>query len=245
MSERQQPDLSTQAGTSYRGGGTRRSEKKSAGIGRTIGMNMVMAVLIAGLVLAGWFIANQQEMLAQERARGEQAHERLAKLENRLSATDNAMAQDGQDTSQKIGLWETEIRKLWAVSNDRNKKWIKANESGVSKLQNSLVGLETSNRDLAAAVGRHESAFDRQQALIDQLTSLELQMQQIVRGQRDLVDKVNGATQAVSSLRANIVGKVDDNSEAIQSIDAFRVALNSRLSDMERRLSAVAGASGQ
>lgn len=250
MSERQQPGLSTESDTGYRRGSksggrsTRTTKSGGGGAARSIGLNLVVVLLVAGLVLAGWFIANQQQMLADEQARMNTANERIQRLEARLSATDSALSQEGQDTQEKIGFWESEIRKLWAVSNERNRKWIKDNERNVTKLDKSLNGIEASHRDLKAAVGRHESAFDQQQALIDQLTSLELQMQQIVRGQRDLVDKVNSATQSVASMRAGLAGKVDDNSEAIQSMDAFRVAINSRLADMERRLNSVSGAAG-
>ncbi len=252
MSERQQPGLSTESDTGYRRGGkttsggsrNKRPGNGGGGAAKLIGLNFVVVLLVAGLVLAGWFIANQQQMLQAEQARVNQASERIQKLEDRLIATDSALSQGGQDTQEKIGFWESEIRKLWNISNERNRKWIKDNERNVGKLTKTLNGIEASNRDLKASVGRHESAFDKQQALVDQLTSLELQMQQIVRGQRDLVDKVNSATQSVSSMRANIAGKIDDNSEAVQSMDAFRVAINSRLADLERRLNSVPGAAG-
>jgi chromosome segregation ATPase len=206
-----------------------------------LGMNIMLAILVAGLVLAGWFIANQQQMLDAEQAKLADANSRLMVLEDRLSATDSALSQEGQDTSQKIGLWESEIRKLWAVSNERNKKWINDNQSAIKKIQSTLNGIESTSRDLKATVGRHESAFAQQQTLIDQLTSLELQMQQVVRGQRDLVDKVNAASQGVTGLRSALTGKVSDNSEAIQSMDAFRVAINSRLADIERRMGGLGG----
>lgn len=246
MSDRRTPELSTaDSPTGYRPTG--RGSKKptpSGSVGKQIGMNIMVAILIGGLVLAGWFIANQQQMLAEEQQRVNNANQRLAKLEQRLMATDSALSQEGQDTKQQINFWESEIRKLWAVSNERNRKWIKDNEGALKKVNASLSGIESTMRDLNAAVGRHESAFDQQQSLVDNLTSLELQMQQVVRGQRDLVDKVNTATQAVSSLRASLSGKVDDNSEAIASIDAYRVAVNSRLADIERRLGAAGGAGG-
>ena len=245
MSDRSAPELSTKSSPGYRRGSGRGADTKSSGgAGKQIGMNLIMAILLAGLVLAGWFIANQQQMLAEERDRVTDANARLMKLESRLSATDSALSQGGQDTSQKINLWESEIRKLWAVSNDRNKKWIEDNQKAVKKITGSLNGIEASSRDLKAAVGRHETAFDQQQTLVDNLASLEMQMQQIIRGQRDLVDKVNSANQAVASLRAGVAGKVDDNAEAIASIDAYRVAINSRLADIDRRLGALAGSGG-
>jgi len=59
------------------------------------------------------------------------------------------------------------------------------------------------------------------------------------------VDKVNSASQAVASLRAGLANQVEDNAEAIQSIDAYRVAVNSRLADIERRLGNIGGAAGR
>ena len=53
------------------------------------------------------------------------------------------------------------------------------------------------------------------------------------------------ANQGVASLRAGVAGKVDDNAEAIASIDAYRVAINSRLADIDRRLGVLAGSGGQ
>ena len=246
MSERNTPELSTDSGPGYRRGSKRRTEASSSGgVGKQIGMNLIMAVLIGGLVLAGWFIANQQQLITDEQARVDNANSRLAVLEERLSATDNAMSQGGQDTQQSMNLWESEIRKLWAIANERNKKWIEGNQKAVKKLNSTLNGIQASTRDLNAAVGRHDSAFAQQQKMIDNLASLELQMQQIVRGQRDLVDKVNAASQAVASMRAGLSSQVEDNAEAIQSIDAYRVAVNSRLADIERRLVNVGAGAGQ
>ena len=245
MSERRAPDLSTKSsGEGYRrSGSARRADAKSGGggVGKQIGMNLMMAVLIGGLVLAGWFIANQQQMLKEEQAKVADADSRLLRLESRLSATDSALSQEGDATKEQINLWESEIRKLWAVSNERNKKWIEDNQKAVKSLTGSINGIESTSRDLKAAVGRHETAFAQQQTMIDNLASLELQIQQIARGQRDLVDKVNAANQAVASLRAGIAAKVDDNAEAIASMDAYRVAVNSRLADIDRRLGGPAG----
>ena len=245
MSERRAPDLSTKnAGDGYRrSGGARRADPKSGagGVGKQIGMNLMMAVLIGGLVLAGWFIANQQQLLKEEQAKLADADARLLRLESRLSATDSALSQEGDATKEQMNLWESEIRKLWAVSNERNKKWIEDNQKAVKTLTGSINGIESTSRDLKAAVGRHETAFAQQQTMIDNLAGLELQIQQIARGQRDLVDKVNAANQAVASLRAGIAAKVDDNAEAIASMDAYRVAVNSRLADIDRRLGGPGG----
>ena len=72
--------------------------------------------------------------------------------------------------------------------------------------------------------------------MIDQLTSIEIQLQQLVRAQQDLVAKVNTTSQSVAKLRANLDTQVEENTEAIAAIDAYRIATNSRFRDLEQRL---------
>ena len=227
-------DLSTESESGYRRGGSRRSSGGSDG--SSFSNRIFSVILLLGLAAAGWFLFVQQEELGEERVRLDQANQRLVVLEERLSATDNAMMQEGQDTKEQIGFWQDEIRKLWAVSNERNKKWIKDNERSINKITASIDGVVASTRNIQAAVDRHESAFEQQQGIIDQLASLELQLQQIVRSQRDLVDKVNKVNASFSQIRGDLSGKVNDNVEAIESIDAYRVTLNTKIRELELRL---------
>jgi len=227
-------DLSTESESGYRRGGSRRSSGGSDG--SSFSNRIFSVILLLGLAAAGWFLFVQQEELGEERGRLDQANQRLVVLEERLSATDNAMMQEGQDTKEQIGFWQDEIRKLWAVSNERNKKWIKDNERSINKITASIDGVVASTRNIQAAVDRHESAFEQQQGIIDQLASLELQLQQIVRSQRDLVDKVNKVNASFSQIRGDLSGKVNDNVEAIESIDAYRVTLNTKIRELELRL---------
>jgi chromosome segregation ATPase len=240
MAERQSPSsisASPDDASGYRRGasGGRRRGGGSEGP-RLLGINLILAVLVVGLVLAGWFIANQHQLLVDEQRTLTEAQARIAVLEDRLRVTDQAMTETGEDTQEKIGFWETEIRKLWAVTNDRNRKWIKDNEVAIAKQQKALDEMLSKDRELASAVGRHESAFKQQQTIVDQLTGLELQIRQVVNSQRDLIDKVNAAQQTVAALQGGLGSRVNDNEQAVASIDKWRAQLNTRLTAMERRL---------
>ena len=204
-------------------------------------MNLVLALLVAGLLIGGWFIVNQHQLLTAEKKALDDAEARIAQLEDRLRMTDETLIDSEKDTEEQIGFWESEIRKLWAVSNDRNKKWIEDNRNAIAELKKSLGSIEASNREFGTAIGRHEAAFKQQQAIIDQLTSMEISIQQLAGTQRDIVDKVNSATQSVASLNSGLSNRVRDNEQAVKSIDAYRVQVNTRLSNIERRLDSVAG----
>ena len=97
--------LSTEPG-GYRPSGGRRPQggRKQTDAGRSLFINAVMVILVGGLVAAGWFIANQQQMLVMEKARLSDANERLERLEQRLAATDTALSQGGEDTKEQISF---------------------------------------------------------------------------------------------------------------------------------------------
>jgi chromosome segregation ATPase len=228
--------------TGYRrSGGGRRRPPAGGKAPRMVGINLILAVLVAGLVMAGWFIANQHQLLVESQLSLTQAAGRLEVLENRLVVTDAQLTDTGSETKEQLETWESEIRKLWAVSNERNKKWIKDNEQAITKLNKSVSDIAAASREVSASVGRHESAFKQQQTIIDQLTSVELQMQQIISTQRELVDRVNASRQTVASLQAGLAGKVADNEQAVASMDAYRVQANNRLAEIERRLAGLMG----
>jgi hypothetical protein len=82
--------------------------------------------------------------------------------------------------------------------------------------------------------------ISQQSAIIDQLASVDLQLQQIISAQRDLVDKVNVSQQTVAGLQSGLANRVKDNEQAVAAIDAYRLQLNTRLATIERRLNNLA-----
>ncbi len=219
------------------GGRPRPSGSSSGGGGgRSIAINLVVAALVAGLGVAGWFIANQHQLLIEEQRKAAEADGRLHALEERLRMTDQVMSETEAETDEEINFWESEVRKLWAVTNERNKKWIQDNQKLLQTQKNAIASLQSSDRTLKSAVDRHDKAFNQQQALIDQLASIELQLQQVLRGQRDLVDRVNAATQTAAAQNS----RVAENEQAIAAIDAYRVQVNTRLSSIESQLRTLA-----
>ena len=227
--------LSTEPSARYR---SRNADNKSGG-----SSGAFMTVTLLFIVLAAWFIYAQQQQIHAQAALVDQTSNKLALLEKRLSATDFAMSQGGEDTKEQITLWESEIRKLWAIANERNKGWIKDNQADLKEYGDTIDSLVAKNRDLAAATSRHEESLGQQQELIDQIASLKLQIQQMSRSQRDLVDKLNTANQKLTNIETTVKVDVDDNSEAVRSFDAYRIATNKRVNQLEEKLGLLTGTS--
>ena len=144
-----------------------------------IGFTLVLAVLAAGLAVAGWFIANQHRLLTEEQAQLANASTRIEALEERLRMTDQVMSETAGETDEQINFWESEIRKLWAVSNERNKRWIQDNQKLLRSQKAATDALEATDKSLKSTVARHENALGRQEDVADQLASIELQLQRV------------------------------------------------------------------
>lgn len=188
-----------------------------------------MAMIMAA---AGWFVydlfESSEEQLQSARAR-------ITQLEERSRITDETVTETGASASEQINLWESEIRRL-EQQRKRNKSSIDANQVALQKQAITLSAIETSIRGLKAQVSRHDGSFTQQQQIIDELNTLQENVEQLVSQQRDLVDKVNVATMTTSGLRSNLEARVKENEEAITAIDAYRREVNARLADLKRRL---------
>jgi chromosome segregation ATPase len=223
----------------YRRGGGKPRGESSGGSG--MGMNLLVAVLVVGLAAAGWFIVTQHLELAKAEATLTEADHRLAALEERSQATDQVMSQSGTEVQSKLGQWETEIRKLWDVAK-RDKQSITENEGKLKAQDGTIDGIQTSLKELNSANARHEQALTQQAAIAQQLASIDQQVRQLVSQQRQLTDQVNAARQSISGLETGLTKRVVNNEKDIETINAYRLQLNSRLVELQTRIDALGGA---
>jgi chromosome segregation ATPase len=209
------------------------------GAGRLLSTALLL-VLIVGLVGAGWFIAEQHQALAAAQLELRRADNRLADLESRLQITDETFSEAGSEIQGRIAFWESEIRKLWAVTNERNRGWIEANRARIDEQERTLGELRTGIEGMRTQVARHDQALGRQQELRDQVASFERQVLALGEQQRQLVEQVNIARQAVARLESGLTERVATSERAIEAIDAHRIQINSRVAELSSRVDRLA-----
>ena len=202
-------------------------------------MSLLLAVMIGGFGIGGWFVFNQQqELLASERERAG-TEERVQQLEARARATDETMSEAGEDTNEQLTFWETEIRKVWDVANKRNKKWIQDNQAAITRHQSTLNSVEASLADLRSAVSRNDTKLQQQGEIVERLADVQEQVRTLVRQHRDLVDAVNTSRQVVATLKASLEPRVEKLEEAISAIDGSRQTTGAQWSQLRARLDAL------
>ena len=122
---------------------------------------LLLAVLVLGLSASGYFLASQQQALAEAEAARAQAEARLARIEDQLSLTGQALSETENETQSQINFWESEIRKLWDVTNKRNRAWIEENQAAVKRLKSDLESQGSTVKSVAAQASDLKRAWRR------------------------------------------------------------------------------------
>lgn len=224
------------------GSGSGRTTKKparggSSGGGASFATGLILTLLVAGLGIAGWFIMNQHKLLTaatQERA---QAEERLKVLEDRLRATDDLLTDADSDTKEKLGYWESEIRKVWDIAYRTNRPWIKENQAALSTHNSQLETLTVQLEQLRADLVDHDNKISKAATAIAGIAPLADELQELAASQKTLGNKIDALA------GGGLAERVGRNEQAVAAIDAYRVQLNGRLTELQSRVNELRSAS--
>lgn len=225
------------------------STDNDGGAGRLVWALLIAAlVLVAGLLL---MVLGQRQTLAEYDERLQLADDRLVTLEQALTQTDESVAMNEtainarfNSLSEADEFQMSEIRKLWAVSNERNRDWIQANQAAVAELQGSLGSLTTRLDSQSTTL----SGVDKQ---VDELAALAADLNRAVtavEGQLNGFDaeSINERMVSLTLAQENqlmdigeLADQVDSMDRSLDSIDNGRLETNRRLVALSEQLQAL------
>lgn len=200
----------------------------------------VIVILASVMGLGGFTLYEVQQKLDQTTILLTKSKDQISKLERRLSATDQDFAKSGNLVEQRLVSNELEIRKLWDVSNKRNKNWIKNNETALSTTRKEVEQLAGTIGGISTSVATVTDGFQKLDREMSQLVlSLEDENEELatqvslVRGQvQDQSVDISGAGRNITLLEI----RVKTTEEAIDAIDQHRKQLNSSISELRTGL---------
>lgn len=200
----------------------------------------VIVILAFVMAIGGFTLYEVQQKLDQTTVLLTKSKDQISELERRLSATDQGFAKSGSLVERRLASNEEEIRKLWDVSNKRNKTWIRNNETALSATRKEVEALAGTIGGISTSVDSVTNGF---QKLDEKMSQLVLSMideneelataVSLVRGQvQDQSVELSGAHRNITLLE----NRVKTTEEAINAIDQHRKQLNSSLSDLRAGL---------
>lgn len=195
-------------------------------------------VFLVAVVALGAYSAYLRQQHIEMHTALENLQARFDHLEEQILTTDESLSESGSAIQAKLRELDSEIRKLWGVSNDRNRKAIAANSEAAQALQASVGKLEQTQRSQAETLSSLRSTvegFDRRIGSTNtEVLAARAEIERIESG----LDAVNVAADRIEAIakRANTLeNRVRAHEEAIQSIDAFRRQTNQSLLQLRQQ----------
>lgn len=214
----------------------------------------LMMVVIASVVSwFGWEGYKQQQLLDATTAELNdalvfirQSKLLMARFEGELSETGAELEESDTGAQKKLKFLESEIRKLWGIAYDRNRKAIAATDEAIkqqgAELKNITSTLKQQTKGLADAVAKTDKSVASAVALQSEVILLRELNEQLSAQLKAIEDASSSAIaeirQSIAALKDTqaVEGRVRMNEVAIEAIDASRLQLNERIVALDRRL---------
>ncbi|MGH1469592.1 MAG: hypothetical protein ACRBCS_00250 [Cellvibrionaceae bacterium] len=169
------------------------------------------------------------------------AESRIAELEGRLNLTSSESDQSVTAIHEKLKWADSEIRKLWGVSNDKNKKAIKSASDDISKLTSDLKATAANAKAAKEASDSQKASFGTLKTLTSEQQLVLSQLSDDVAAAKKQLNKLNQLETKINELGNDIPKRIKTNEEAIQAIDSFRRSANADIQQIKQQMSAAAG----
>ena len=189
---------------------------------------IIVLITLFGLLTAAFMGWQQYQIFSQ-------LQDRFEILDSRLNNTDESVIQSGAAMQISISKqgdelkkhW-SEIRKLWGVANDTNKGKITKNQQDIAFLASKRNELEASITKLQGMIEKESKTLQNMSANYFGLSADIEALNEASRNYRNALSKVQASL--------NQQGRqLQNNSEAIKSVDGFRRQINQKLLVLEQR----------
>ncbi|CAN0588681.1 unnamed protein product [Ectocarpus sp. 12 AP-2014] len=231
-------------------GGPRAPQSGSGGNGGgRLGVWLALVLVAAGAG-GGWFTQAQQiEALEGQLEEADywarQSKLALARFEGDLSETGENLEERGQSIEQKLSnqndrldTADSEIRKLWAIANERNKKRLDDHQARLETLTGELAQEGDAREALAASIDSLESS------LTGELASLKTELEQQIVALKESTEQADKRLTELNSALDGVDQLVDGRIQRFEREQKLGLdGMEGRISALERTVENVADGS--
>lgn len=248
---------------------------RDKGANGSSGLTVVLTILLLLAIAAGgwgWYSQGQRIEQMSERLQeadywARQSKLALARFEGQLSETGENLQEKGTNLSEQITALnkraekaDSEIRKLWVVSNERNKEAINANKAALAYLEETT---STLNNDLKETTDKLSENIQTVQAAAEERAATVQQLAQTVEGVQPRLEQVEQSTQQMTDTvdrrldrfgreqdlaRQELIARLDSLENSAGNLQTVRNQLagtRKRLTEIENAIDAIDAARAQ
>ncbi len=203
-----------------------------------------IVILLAACSVLGWQLYLMQQKLIKNDAFVAQVNQQFDLLGHEMNQTGSSFAEIGDETTKKFKFFDSEIRKLWDVSNKRNKAAIATNQSNLTRLKKEVGQAAADSKKI---VGLH-SVMDKRQGVMNkglsrlnsQVAAENITLHASIEDHSDQLLMVRGELEKLQrmlkAMPGNLSQRVKANTEAVEAIDAARSQMVNSITQLQNRV---------
>lgn len=184
--------------------------------------------------------------------------EQITELEDTLRSTDADIIAQGQNLDEFKGESEkqhkfanSEIRKLWGVAYDKNRKSISANATAIARIENKVKSNTSKVANTSKSLGKSSSAIDRLNAqlrdkdtLVTEANQRAMLLGDVIEEQQGqmqkMADRIAGLEQKNRVIKVELEKKIKANEDIIAGFDTYRKSVSRQLNELRKQMNASA-----
>lgn len=197
---------------------------------------ILVIVLVLGVGAMGWFGWQQHQQLSTLQSSFDNLQARLASTDDSLSKSGAALQLKIKEQEEELGKHWSEIKKLWGVSYDINKKDIASNKELSTSNTDRIAKLEKSAATVAKLTKELDLASKKIAEISASTLAASVDMEDVQQRLRETSDKLNTIDQSFNRWRLEVDKRLKNSEEAVEAIDAYRRQINQELLQLRKQL---------
>lgn len=207
---------------------------------------VLILLLLLGLAAVSGFAWQQSQAQAELLARFDELATKISSTDESLNQSGAAIAVALKEQGAELDKHWAEIKKLWVLGNETNRRALTENKVGLDNIKTNLDAHKASIDNLGQAVKEVDQATNALKARLDtELKRIDVASSSALAAAAQ-ADDLNGRVKAVSEklnvldksvreTQASLSTRVTENEQAIRSIDSFRRQMNQQMQEIRQR----------
>jgi chromosome segregation ATPase len=197
-----------------------------------VGIYFLLILLLLVSAGAGYWLW-QQNMQLRNDLYG--AKSEIQNLDHQLLAADVSANEQGETLEETLKNHESEIRKLWGVSYDTNRKSIESNDAAIEELQKKLSSMRDTISTQSKRIAVQAEAFNEVEAGFNKLVPTVASIDETVK---TVAAKQDAQAKQLQASEKSIAAQAGQNEAQALSLDQILqdlTALQKKVSTIEKR----------
>ncbi len=207
---------------------------------------LLVVLLLLGTIAVSGFAWQQSLAQAELLARFDELSVKINSTDQSLNQSGAAIAIKLNEQGAELDKHWAEIKKLWVLGNETNRKALTANKTGLDNLKSNLAdqkasldNLDEAFKQLDQSVAALKTRLDGELKKMDTASTSALaasaQVDDLSGRVKAMSEKLNFLDKSVRESQAGLSTRIAENEQAIRSIDTFRRQMNQQMHEIRQR----------